>query len=239
MLPWFCGLQSDLETLEVIEGGTWDDLMAAHRDKVAARLSPSGLPNRYGAIPFAFPAAIDLGGLGPLSDALVCRQRHDRHDVVAEKRLLLTGAEADVDAYLEQWRKTAVNRVCEAFERVKAAEVEGFREKSYFYRKSHGLPPAESDVDPHPDPDPGGNGEMRAHGFEEPEAEGMDVDVDDTRGAQAGGVLGAIGSVNTARPSKRRRRWRLFHVKTRLAKQYSSWRFSDKRRADGRRALLV
>jgi hypothetical protein len=42
---------------------------------VAARLSPSGLPNRYGAIPFAFPAAIELDGLGALSDALVCRRR--------------------------------------------------------------------------------------------------------------------------------------------------------------------
>jgi hypothetical protein len=134
---------------------------------VAARLSPSGLPNRYGAIPFAFPAAIELGGLGALSDALVCRRRHDRYAVVAEKRLLLTGTEMEVNAYLDQWRKTAVNRVCEAFELVKEAEVERFGEKSYFYRKSHGLPPAESDDDPDPDPGSDENGEVRAHGFEE------------------------------------------------------------------------
>ena len=66
-------------------------------------------------------------------------------------------------AYLEQWRRAAVNRVCEAFELVKKAEVKRFGEKSYFYRKSHGLPPAESDDDPDPDPGTGGNGEMRAH----------------------------------------------------------------------------
>jgi hypothetical protein len=58
ILPWFCGLQNDLETLEVVESGTWSDLSVAHRDMVAARLSPSGLANRYGAIPFAFPAAM-------------------------------------------------------------------------------------------------------------------------------------------------------------------------------------
>jgi hypothetical protein len=156
---------------------------------VAARLSPSGLPNRYGAIPFAFPATIELGGLGALSDALVCRQRHDRHAVVAEKRLLLAGTEAEVGVYLEQWRKTAVNRVCEAFELVKEAEVERFGEKSYFYRKSHGLSPAETDDDPDPDPDPS-SGEVRTHGFEEPGPEEMDVNVDETEDAQVDEIPG-------------------------------------------------
>jgi hypothetical protein len=42
------------------------DLSITHRDMVPARLSPSGLANRYGAIPFTFPAAIELDGLGAL-----------------------------------------------------------------------------------------------------------------------------------------------------------------------------
>lgn len=63
MLPWFCSLQSDLETLEVVESGTWSELSATHRDMMAARLSPSGLANRYRVIPFAFPAAVELEGL--------------------------------------------------------------------------------------------------------------------------------------------------------------------------------
>jgi len=162
MLPWFCGLQGDHETLEVI--GTWSDLHAAHRDMVATRLSPSGLPNNYGAILFAFPAATQLRGLGALSDALVCRYRHDTFTVVSEKKLLLTGAKTDVDTFLEEWRKTAVNRVCEAFEVVKRGEMKIFGTKSYFYRKANNMPPAESDDDPDPDDD-------QAYGFEEPEAE--------------------------------------------------------------------
>jgi hypothetical protein len=32
MLPWFVGLQDDLELLKVVEGGTWSDLSVAHRD---------------------------------------------------------------------------------------------------------------------------------------------------------------------------------------------------------------
>jgi hypothetical protein len=55
MLPWFCGLQNDLKTLE-IESSTWSGLSIAHRDMVVVRLSPSGLANRYGA--FAFPVSI-------------------------------------------------------------------------------------------------------------------------------------------------------------------------------------
>jgi hypothetical protein len=104
------------------------------RDMVTARLSPSGLANRYGAIPFTFPAAIELGGLGALSDALVCRRRHDKYAVVTKKKLLLTGARVDVDSYLRKRRTTAVNRVCEAFDLVKAAETERFGEKSSIVR---------------------------------------------------------------------------------------------------------
>lgn len=84
----------------MVESGTWSDLSVAHRDMVAARLSPSGLANSYGAIPFAFPAAIELN---------VWRRRHDKYTVVSEKRLL-TSTWAEVDSYLE-WRKVAVRSI--------------------------------------------------------------------------------------------------------------------------------
>jgi hypothetical protein len=76
-----------------------------------------------------------------------------------------------------------VNRVYKAFELVKEAEVERFREKSYFYRKSYGLPPAESDDDPDLDSDLDKNNKVRAYGFEEPEIEEIDFDVDEARNA--------------------------------------------------------
>jgi hypothetical protein len=75
MLPWFVGLQDNREALEVIKGGTWSDLAAAHRDLVSPIATPSGLANWYGAIPYRFPAAVEVAGLGALSDALVCRRR--------------------------------------------------------------------------------------------------------------------------------------------------------------------
>jgi hypothetical protein len=168
MLPWYCGLQGDLETLEVAESGRWLDLAAAHRDLAAARLSPSGLANRYGAIPFAFPAAVELIGLGAISDALVCRRRHNKPAVVGEKRILLLGSAEERDQYLAKWRQRAVNQVCEAFQWVKQAEVSRFGERSFFYRVERGLSPAMSDDE---DPDPVGDDEVVVHGFEDSDTE--------------------------------------------------------------------
>jgi hypothetical protein len=102
MLPWFCGLQKDLETLEVVESGTFSELSVAHRDMVAARFSPSGFPNRYGTIPFAFPAAVVLSGLSAISDALVCR-RHNEPAVLEDKVILLKSSKSDRDSYFAEW----------------------------------------------------------------------------------------------------------------------------------------
>ena len=75
MLPWLVGLQDDLTTLEVVEGGTWEMLSSAHRDMVSPVATPSGLANRYGAILYKFPPSVEITGLGPLLDALVCRRQ--------------------------------------------------------------------------------------------------------------------------------------------------------------------
>jgi hypothetical protein len=88
--------------------------------------------------------------------------------MVSEKKLILIGTKEDVDTYLKKWRKTAINRIYEAFELVKEAEIKKFDEKSYFYRKANGLQPAESDDDP----DSADKDKAQTHSFEEPEMEG-------------------------------------------------------------------
>jgi hypothetical protein len=88
--------------------------------------------------------------------------------VVSEKKLILTGAKEDINTYLKKWRKTAVNRIYEAFELVKKAEIKKFDKKSYFYRKANGLQPAESDDNP----DSINKNKAQAYDFEEPEMEG-------------------------------------------------------------------
>ena len=91
MLPWLCGLQEDLETLEVPEAGSWTELNEAHRDLRAASRTPSGLANNYGVIPDALPAAVELTGLGGLSDAdaAVCRVKHNKPSAIYEETVAL------------------------------------------------------------------------------------------------------------------------------------------------------
>lgn len=143
-------------------------LSTAHRELTAASTSPSGLANRYGSIPFAFPAAVHLTGLGALSDALGCRIRQDKPAVDKDKKLLLLGTDTERDAYLSRWRRHAVNQICEGFETMKRAEIDAFGEKSYFYRASQGASSPASDFDPATE---GRDPDGAAHGFEEPEEE--------------------------------------------------------------------
>ena len=116
---------------------------------MTVRLLSSDLPNRYGAILFASPAAIELEVLGALSDALVYCRRHEQYPVVEEKRLL-TGAETEMGVHPERCCRTAVNRVYEAFESSRR-QIETFGEGLYCYHKSNRPPPSESDDGLDPD----------------------------------------------------------------------------------------
>jgi hypothetical protein len=133
MLPWLVGLQDDLTTLEVVEGGTWEMLSNAHRDMVSPSATPSGLANRYGAIPYKFPAAVEITGLGPLSDALVCRRRWDSALVLRDRDILLSGSREEAGKYVKAWREKAVAAAVEAFVLVVQKEKQAFGAKSYYF----------------------------------------------------------------------------------------------------------
>ncbi len=133
MLPWYVGVQDDEETLEVPEGGTWSDLSQAHRDLTTHRLTPSGLPIMQGAIPYRFPAAVELIGLSPISDALTCRRRWNSPLVLKDRDLLLGHDTATIISYVREWRARAEVATLTAFQAVIEAEKLAFQENSYFY----------------------------------------------------------------------------------------------------------
>ena len=56
----------------------------------------------------AFPAAVELTGLGALSDAAVRRVKHNKPSVISIKKLLLFGTEEQVRKYISAWRQRAV-----------------------------------------------------------------------------------------------------------------------------------
>ena len=159
MLPWFCGLQKDLDLLEIPEAGTWTDLSRAHLSLRAGPATPSGLPNKYGSPPYPFPAAVPIRGLSPLSDAVVCLRRHDDLSVVRDKKLLLCGSDAERDEYIRAWRERAKEAAVEAWKEVQSLEEAAFGEKSYFLNLRNGT--LDSVVDDEGDED--GEGYVHRH----------------------------------------------------------------------------
>ena len=135
MLPWFVAVQEDEHHLELVEGGTWDELAASHRDFTAPRATPSGLPNRYGAIPYRFPASVELCGLGPISDALVCRRRWSSPAVMAIRGILLGADRELARAYIQDWRAKAIEIALAAFADIRAEEKRVFGKQSFYYHK--------------------------------------------------------------------------------------------------------
>lgn len=122
-----------MESLEVIEGGAWSQLSEAHRDMTALRATPSRLANMYGAIPYRFPAAVEITGLGAISDALVCRRRWDSVQVLRERGILLGN---DMDAklqYIRDWRSHAAEVAVDAFHAVREAEELAYGPKSFWF----------------------------------------------------------------------------------------------------------
>ena len=88
-LPWYIRIQDDHEQLEVNKAGTYLMISAAYREQTAPSALPSGFPNRYGAIPYAFPAGTQLTGLGEISDALVGRIKWTDPNVQMVRTILL------------------------------------------------------------------------------------------------------------------------------------------------------
>ena len=153
VFPWYVAVQAD-GTLENDEAGTWEDLAASHRGLTSPPATPSGYANKYGAIPFRFPAAVELRGLGALSDALVAQRAWDSPAVRREAAIMLDGSrsDAEVEAWVIAWRGRARERFLEAFELFEGAERQHFGGASFF---QHMVGRSEPDYSQRPEVDHG------------------------------------------------------------------------------------
>ena len=68
---WFYALQDEGENMEILESGNRDGIARAHRDLILTKNTPGGPPWLFGAIPFRFPAAVELRGCTAIGDAVV------------------------------------------------------------------------------------------------------------------------------------------------------------------------
>lgn len=96
ILPWFVGVQEDGETLDNPESDKWSDLAVGYASQTPVKLTPSGLSNRYGPIPYKFPPATQLLLPAPVSQALVCKTSWADPAVQVHANLLLGGDRTQV-----------------------------------------------------------------------------------------------------------------------------------------------
>lgn len=139
VLPWFVGILQDNETLEVLESGTRSLLKTAHRDMGASLSSPSGHPNRYGGIPFRFPAATELMNVSAISDALMGRRTWESPAVIRERDILFGIDRTEATKLILSTRRCALNEMKQALKVMEKAERRAYGRKSFFYCRDHGI----------------------------------------------------------------------------------------------------
>ena len=83
--PCIVGIQSDYESRDIPESGSWSTVARYHRRLEASKTTPSGQTHSHGYPLKRFPASTPLWHISPISDALVGLTRW--HDPMVKKVL--------------------------------------------------------------------------------------------------------------------------------------------------------
>ena len=146
--PWFVSIQSDHETTDISESGTWSSLAANHRDFVAPKTTPSGQANTHGIPLHRFPASVPLRHISQLTDALIGLARWDDPLVQQEVAILLGDDEQASRTFVDKCR----NRMAETYKSnmtiIRDLEMTHYGDNSYYLLVENGryrLPQFEGD----------------------------------------------------------------------------------------------
>lgn len=133
VLPWFIGIKEDHEQLDTNDAGNWSEVAEAHRALMPSLSAAPGFSSVHrGTVPYPFPGAVHLQGLGAISDALVGRRRWDNTSVVSELDVLFGESTDAARVYIQSWRQRAATAMTAAFQEVIALEVRYYRDNSFF-----------------------------------------------------------------------------------------------------------
>jgi len=132
ILPWFVGVMDDGIALDNEESDTWADLARAHATQEALNLTPSGLANRFGTIPYRFPPSSQLYVESPISQALLCRTSWDDPMVQAQANVVLGADRQRARQVIDKHRLSALRAFKRTFPAIRMAENLIFGKDSFF-----------------------------------------------------------------------------------------------------------
>ena len=105
----------------------------------------------FGAVPYAFPAASQICGLGAISDTLVGRVRWDNPSVIFKQQILLRADDSARDKFIKDWEARATKVMFDIYKAMATAEEAVYKNKLYFKCRRQGI---DLDAVPADDPDP-------------------------------------------------------------------------------------
>lgn len=125
ILPQFVAIYID-SSLECAEASNQEMLRKAYIDLTAPDKTPSGLINKYGKIPYAFPTAISLIPNNYIATALITYKKQESPRVVVELERLIYLNVVDLRAQIKKQRDATIARVKANYKDIKYAERNTF-----------------------------------------------------------------------------------------------------------------
>lgn len=132
ILPWFIGVSPDGTSVDNPESDQVDAVARAHASQCALSSTPSGLANRFGVIPYRFPASTQLFLDSHISNALLCRTSWDDPLVQAEANLLFGADRGTAARLISAHRLNALQAFKKKWFAVESAERACYGKKSFF-----------------------------------------------------------------------------------------------------------
>lgn len=128
VLPWFVVVTEDHNTMEVPEMGSYQDLATAHQALRSGPSSPSGHGNKYGGVPYAFPADLPPDFKSWISKAVHCQARYDSFPVLREIDEVLNNMNsAQLQERIQQVRAANIKMVKSNWTSIVEAEKKAYR----------------------------------------------------------------------------------------------------------------
>ena len=130
--PWFVGMQSDHETTDIPESGSWSTIASYHRALEGPKTTPSGQSNSHGHTLKRLPASIPLQHISHISDALVKLTRWDDPMVRKELADLLGPNDSASRKLVTQCRQRMIKAYKANMVIIRELQIELYGENSYY-----------------------------------------------------------------------------------------------------------
>jgi hypothetical protein len=145
ILPWLVLVRNGV--MENPKMGTYEEICEAHRNLTSMRRTPSGHPNKYGGINWAFPADVHLDYQSWIQKALVGQVNWDNRLVQKEIEYLMSTDQNGVHKFINKHRNLIVAQIKDLWKLQQTLERQAFAAdsstgapcRSYF--DTNGVPP--------------------------------------------------------------------------------------------------